>query len=164
VVVRLSVYFKEASVFDVHPIGTVKCAVTEMSQGGWAGIDSEIHLYPEYARGLQGLEGFSHVLVVFFLDRAQGFDPATQMLRKPRGREDLQAVGVFAQRTKFRPNPIGVTAVTLLAIEGNVVKVRGLDALDGSPVLDIKPYIPAFDRADDATMPPWVEHFMEGYF
>ena len=150
--------------FEVHPIGTVRCAVTEMSQGGWAKIDSEIHLEAQYARGLQGLEGFSHVIVVFFLDRAQGFDPARQLLRRPRGMEDMPEVGVFAQRTKFRPNPIGVTAVKLLGIAGNVVTVRGLDALDGTPVLDLKPYLPPFDRVDEVKTPPWVGHVMEGYF
>ena len=150
--------------FQVHPIGTVKCAVNEMSQGNWATVPSEIHLSPEYAPGLQGLEGFSHVLVVFFLDRAQGFDPKQQLLRRPRGIEDLQALVVFAQRTKFRPNPIGVTAVKLLGIEGNVVRVRGLDALDGTPVLDLKPYMPPFDRMEDVSMPPWVGRFIAGYF
>jgi tRNA-Thr(GGU) m(6)t(6)A37 methyltransferase TsaA len=135
-----------------------------MSQGNWANVDSEIHLNPEYAPGLQGLEGFSHVLVVFFLDRAQGFDLRKQLLRRPRGMEDLQELGVFAQRTKFRPNPIGVTAVRLLGIEGNIVRVRGLDALDGTPVLDIKPYMPPFDRVDEVSMPPWVGRFIEGYF
>jgi tRNA (adenine37-N6)-methyltransferase len=150
--------------FKVHPIGGVKCAVTEMSQGGWANVDSEIHLDARYARGLQGLEGYSHVIVVFFLDRAQGFDVTRQLLRRPRGMEDMPEVGVFAQRTKYRPNPIGVTAVQLLGITGNIVKVRGLDALDGTPVLDIKPYMPPFDRVDDVRMPPWVTHVMEGYF
>src|SRR3989304_3536966 len=153
-----------ASTFKVDSVGTVKCAVTEMSQGGWAKVDSEIHLDAQYARGLQGLEGFSHVIVVFFLDRAQGFDPEKQLLRRPRGMEDMHELGVFAQRTKFRPNPIGVTVVKLLGIAGDVVKVRGLDALDGTPVLDLKPYLPPFDRADDVKMPPWVEHVMEGYF
>jgi tRNA-Thr(GGU) m(6)t(6)A37 methyltransferase TsaA len=134
-----------------------------MSQGNWATVDSEIHLDPEYAAGLQGLEGFSHVLVIFFLDRAQGFDPKTQLLRRPRGMEDMHEVGVFAQRTKYRPNPIGITAVKLLGINGKVVRVRGLDALDGTPVLDIKPYMPPFDRVEDVKMPPWVGHVMEGY-
>ena len=150
--------------FEVHSIGTVKCPVDEMSQGNWATVESEIHLSPEYAPGLQGLEGFSHVLVVFFLDRAQGFDLSKQLLRRPRGMEDLQELGVFAQRTKYRPNPIGVTAVKLLGIEGNVVRVQALDALDGTPVLDIKPYMPPFDRVDEVTMPPWVGRFIEGYF
>ena len=153
-----------AIVFNVHPIGSVKCPVTEMSQGGWAKVDSEIHLDARYAAGLQGLEGFSHVIVVFFLDRAQGFDPATQLLRRPRGMQDMPEIGVFAQRTKFRPNPIGVTAVKLLGIAGNIVKVRGLDALDGTPVLDLKPYLPPFDRVDDVKTPLWVGHVMEGYF
>ena len=150
--------------FNVHPIGNVKCPVNEMSQGNWARVDSEIHLEPQYAPGLQELDGFSHVLVIFFLDRAQGFDLKKQLLRRPRGMEDMHEVGVFAQRTKYRPNPIGVTAVKLLGIDGNVIKVRGLDALDGTPVLDIKPYIPPFDRVDDVKMPPWVGHVMDGYF
>jgi tRNA-Thr(GGU) m(6)t(6)A37 methyltransferase TsaA len=150
--------------FNVHPIGTVRSPVTEMSQGGWAKVDSEIHLNSRFTRGLQGLEGFSHIIVVFLLDRVQGFDEAKQLMRRPRGMEDMQEVGVFAQRTKFRPNPIGVTAVRLLGITGNVVKIRGLDALEGTPVLDLKPYIPAFDRVADVTMPAWVEHVMDGYF
>lgn len=155
---------RELKKFSVKSIGTVKCPVTEMSQGGWAKIESAIHLDPQLAKGLQELAGFSHVLVVFFLDRAQGFDPAKQLLRKPRGREDLQEVGVFAQRTKYRPNPLAITAVQLLGIEGSVVKVRGLDALDGTPVLDIKPYMPPFDRMENVKTPPWMELFMDGYF
>ncbi len=153
-----------AQEFNISSIGSVKCAMTEMSEGGWGKIDAEIHLDPVYADGLQGLAGFSHVLVLFLLDRAQGFDIGKQLLRRPRGMEDLDPVGVFAQRTKYRPNPLAVTAVKLLGIEGNVVKVRGLDALNGTPVLDIKPYMPPFDRMEDVTMPPWVSHFIEGYF
>ena len=155
---------QESRMFQVYPIGTVKCAVSAMSRGNWATVDSEIHLNFEYAPGLQGREGFSHVLVLFFLDRAQGFDVKKQLLRRPRGMEELQQLGVFAQRTKFRPNPIGVTAVKLLGIEDNIVRVRGLDALDGTPVLDIKPYMPPFDRVDHAVTPPWVDRFIEGYF
>ena len=150
--------------FSVSSIGHVRCPVTEMSQGGWAKIDSEIHLDPQLAKGLQGLETFSHILVIFFLDKALGFDPAKQLLRKPRGQEHMQEVGVFAQRTKYRPNPLAITAVQLLGIEGNVVKVRGLDALDGTPVLDIKPYMPPFDRMENVKTPPWMELFMDGYF
>lgn len=145
-------------------IGTVRCPVTQMSQGNWAGVESDIVLDRRYAGGLQGLEGYTHVLVIFWLDQATGFDLDKQLLRKPRGMEDLPALGVFAQRTKYRPNPIGVTAVRLAGIEGNVVKVRGLDALDGTPVLDLKPYMPAFDRVDDARVPDWVARFMQGYF
>jgi len=146
------------------PIGTVKCAVTQMSQGNWAGVESEIHLDHRYAAGLKGLEGFSHVVVVFYLHQATGFDPATQLLRRPRGMDNMHEVGVFAQRTKYRPNPIGVTSVELRGIRDGVVLVRGLDALDGTPVLDIKPYMPIFDRVADARVPDWVGRVMEGYF
>jgi tRNA-Thr(GGU) m(6)t(6)A37 methyltransferase TsaA len=145
-------------------IGTVRAPVTEMSQGNWAGVDSDIHVDPRYAQGLAGLEEYSHILVVFLLDQVRGFDPATQLLRKPRGKEHMRAVGVFAQRTKYRPNPIGMTAVKLRGIAGNVVKVTGLDALDGTPVLDLKPYIPEFDRVAEPKTPAWVADFMEGYF
>ena len=150
--------------FKMSPIGSVKCAVNTMSEGGWGKIDSEIHLEQKYAPGLQGLAGFSHILVLFLLDRSQDFDISKQLLRRPRGMEDLDPVGVFAQRTKYRPNPLAVTAVKLLGIEGNVLRVHALDALDGTPVLDIKPYMPPFDRMEDVKMPPWVSHFIEGYF
>jgi tRNA (Thr-GGU) A37 N-methylase len=76
----------------------------------------------------------------------------------------MPEIGIFAQRAKHRPNPIGLTAVRLLSVAGNVLTVRGLDAIDGSPVLDIKPYFPAFDRVDDANAPEWVGRLMEGYF
>jgi tRNA (adenine37-N6)-methyltransferase len=146
------------------PIGIVRSPVTKMSQGNWAEVESEIHLEPQYAAGLQGVEEFSHVIVLFYLHQATGFDPATQLLRRPRGMAHLREVGVFAQRTKYRPNPIGVTSVALKAIRGGVLTVSGLDALDGTPVLDLKPYMPVFDRVENAHMPEWVVHFMEGYF
>ena len=149
---------------ECQPIGTVKAPVTEMSLGNWATVDSEIHIEPRYAGGLRELEGYSHVIVVFFLHQIGAFDPARQLLRKPRGMEQMREVGVFAQRTKYRPNPIGVTAVELRGISGNVLAVRGLDALDGTPVLDIKPYIPEFDRIAEPRTPAWVASIMEGYF
>jgi tRNA-Thr(GGU) m(6)t(6)A37 methyltransferase TsaA len=153
-----------AEMIECTSIGTVKAPVTEMSLGNWSNVDSEIHIEPRYTGGLRGLDSYSHIIVVFFLDQIGGFDPAKQLMRKPRGREDMQAVGVFAQRTKFRPNPIGITAVELRGVTGNVVVVRGLDALDGTPVLDIKPYIPEFDRIAEPRTPEWVASFMEGYF
>lgn len=146
------------------PIGVVKCPVTKMSQGNWATVESEICLDPRYAPGLKGIDGFSHLVVVFYLHQAAGFDPDKQLLRRPRGMESMHEVGVFAQRTKYRPNPIGVTSVELRAVRDNVIVVRGLDALDGTPVLDLKPYIPVFDCVAGARMPDWVAHVMEGYF
>lgn len=146
------------------PIGVVKCPVTEMSRGNWAQVDSEIHLDAALVGGLRGLDGYSHIIVVFYLHQIGSFDARTQLLRRPRGMEQMHEVGVFAQRTKYRPNPIGVTAVELRGISGNVLTVRGLDALDGTPVLDIKPYIPEFDRVAEPRTPEWVASVMEGYF
>lgn len=149
--------------FECAAIGVVRNGVTEMSQGRWGDVESEIHLNREYERGLDGLDAFSHIVVVFYLHGMGAFDIERQLLRHPRGMERLSKVGVFAQRTKYRPNPIGVTSVELRALRGNVAVVRGLDALDGTPVLDLKPYIPMFDRVKHARTPDWVAHFMEGY-
>ena len=147
-----------------EPVGYVRNGRTEMSVGHWANVESRIEIDPRYVKGLLGLIEFSHAVIVFHLDRIPSFDPAKQITRNPRGMENLPPVGVFAQRTKFRPNPLGVTTVELVAVDDKGVTVRGLDALDGTPVLDIKPYIPAFERKDDVRLPPWVEKMMDGYF
>ena len=147
----------------IEPIGTVESPVTEGVDEGWGSVVSRIVLRPELAEGLRGIEGFSHAMIVFLMHRHM-FDPAADLTRRPRGRDDMPLVGAFAQRAKHRPNPIGITAVEILAAEGNVLTVRGLDAIDGTPVLDIKPYLPAFDRVDDARVPAWIEKLMEGYF
>jgi len=149
--------------FTVRPIGVVRSPQDRMSQGGWARIESVIELEPQYAGGLAGLGEFSHVIVVFALDRAQ-FELGEHLTRQPRGRADAPRLGVFAQRTKYRPNPLAVTTVELLGVEGHRVRVRGLDALDGTPVLDLKPYIPMFDRVESPRVPAWVDAIMDGYF
>ncbi len=76
----------------------------------------------------------------------------------------MPEVGIFALRAKQRPVPIGITRVELIAVEGNVLRVKGLDAIDGTPVLYIKPYFTAFDRVEDATNPSWAHELMKGYF
>jgi tRNA (adenine37-N6)-methyltransferase len=146
------------------PIGVVHNDVNKMSTGNWADAESRIELDPELAPGLQGLADFSHVEVVFHLDRIPPFDKAKQLLRQPRGMEHLAPVGVFAQRTKFRPNPIGVTPARLVSIKGNVLTVAGLDAMDGTPVLDIKPFIPEFDSVENSKQADWVPAMLKGYF
>ena len=118
---------------------------------------------PECAAGLDGLERFSHVLVLFYMH----LDPdgeAPAVVRRPRGRSDMPPVGVFAQRGRMRPNPIGVTAVRIVRVEPGRLTVRGLDALDGTPVLDLKPYVPVFDRVEGARVPEWMDRLMPGYF
>ncbi|MDI7276555.1 MAG: tRNA (N6-threonylcarbamoyladenosine(37)-N6)-methyltransferase TrmO, partial [Anaerolineae bacterium] len=97
--------------------------------------ESRIVLEPALAEGLDGLEPGQRIMVIFHLHRSHGYE----LRQHPRGDKAQPLRGVFALRTPRRPNPIGVTVADLLAIEGSVLRVQGLDALDGTPVLDIKP-------------------------
>jgi tRNA-Thr(GGU) m(6)t(6)A37 methyltransferase TsaA len=126
-------------------------------------VVSELQLHPELADGLLGLEQFSHVVVVLFLHEAR-FDAVTHLSRRPRDRSDMPVMGVFAQRGRHRPNPIGITTVELKRVQGASLFVRGLDAIEGTPVLDIKPHVPEFDSPPHPRVPEWVERLMEGYF
>lgn len=148
---------------NVQEIGIIKSQVTEPQDEGWGDVVSEIHLHPGLAAGLVGLEQFSHLVIIFFMHRA-AFNPATDLVRRPRGRSRMPLVGIFAQRAKDRPVPIGITTVRLISLEGHVLKVKGLDAIDGTPVLDIKPYFTAFDKREDTVVPEWADKLMEGYF
>jgi tRNA-Thr(GGU) m(6)t(6)A37 methyltransferase TsaA len=145
------------------PIGVVRNGVTAARDEEWGRVVSEIQLEPELADGLVGLEQFSHVLVLFLMHEAR-FDAVTQLTRRPRDRTDMPLVGVFAQRARHRPNPIAVTAVELKRVEGASLFVRGLDAIDGTPVLDVKPHVPAFDAPGHPRVPDWMSRLMEGYF
>ena len=124
-------------------------------------IESTIVLEPRFADGLLGLEDFSHALIVFYMDRDDAEPPT--MRRRPRLRDDMPFVGVFAARGRMRPNRIGISAVEVLAVEPDRVRVRALDALHGTPVLDIKPYVPAIDRRN-ATVPEWADRLLQDYF
>jgi tRNA-Thr(GGU) m(6)t(6)A37 methyltransferase TsaA len=147
----------------LKPIGHVKSPITQPSDENWGQVIAEIHVDAALTAGLRGLDQFSHIVVVFLMHHAT-FDPARDLARRPRGRADMPEVGIFAQRARHRPNPIGITAVELVKVEGNVLTVRGLDAIDGTPVLDIKPYFPVFDRVDAARVPEWVNRLMADYF
>jgi tRNA-Thr(GGU) m(6)t(6)A37 methyltransferase TsaA len=112
---------------------------------------------------LRGLGEFSHVLVVAWLPRRPS-DPARHLQRRPRGQADMPLLGIFAQRAKDRPNPLGITVVSLVGVDEDGLRERGLDAIDGTPILDLKPYFPDFDAAAKATLPEWVSRLMQGYF
>lgn len=146
----------------LQPIGHVSNSVTEKKNLFWGEDVSTILLNEEYRSGLNGLEAFSHAIILCYLDKA-GFIREKHLQRRPQGREDMPVVGIFSQRTKDRPNTIGVTAVEILAVDETSLTVKGLDAINGTPVLDIKPYFPVFDRRD-ATTPDWVNILMEHYF
>ena len=152
-----------ANEFTVHAIGVVHSPASEAVDEGWGAVESRIVLAPEYRAGLRGLEEFSHVLVVALLHGA-AFDPARHLVRRPRGLADMPELGIFAQRAKDRPNPLGVTVVPLVAVTADGITVRGLDAIDGTPILDLKPYFPQFDSAAGARVPEWVGRLMTGYF
>ena len=124
----------------LHPIGTVRSPYTDRGQipkGPKAKHDAEgvLELHPELEMGLTDIEGFSHLYVLWVFHRAEGYD---LMARPP---TDHRAHGVFATRAPRRPNPIGLTVVELLGRDGPRLRVRGVDMLDGTPIVDIKPYL-----------------------
>jgi tRNA (adenine37-N6)-methyltransferase len=145
------------------PIGQVVSNIASQTDDSWGQVLSRVVLEPQYRAGLAGLQQFSHVIVVTWLHQA-AFSPEAHLVRRPRGLASMPEVGIFSQRAKDRPNPIGLTAVPLLSVESDGIFVRGLDAIDGTPVLDIKPYYPAYDLVSGATVPEWVERLMTGYF
>jgi tRNA-Thr(GGU) m(6)t(6)A37 methyltransferase TsaA len=149
--------------FTVRAIGTVRSRANEKVDEDWGSVESTLVLEPRFRPGLRGLDQFSHVLVVAFLQGAS-FDPARHLVRRPRGQADMPELGIFAQRAKDRPNPLGITVVPLLEVTAEGLRVRGLDAIDGTPILDLKPYFPQFDSAPGARVPEWVERLMRGYF
>lgn len=151
------------AILRLEEIGVVRSPVKTPVETGWAGVVSDLVVEPRFAGGLKGIQEFSHVLVVFLMHQAW-FDPGSDLVSRPEKREDLPEVGIFAQRARHRPNPIGTSAVKIEAVKGNVVTVRGLDAIDGTPLLDIKPYFPEFDRIESPVVPGWVGRLMRGYF
>ena len=131
-------------------IGTVRNDVRRSRPRGWERVESRIELLPEHAPRLAGLEKYSHILVVCYLDLAENAPEKPESLRLASG----HTYGIFATRSQLRPNHLGVSAVPLLGIEGATLTVRGLDAIDGTPVLDIKPYLPEYDAWPEARIPP----------
>jgi tRNA-Thr(GGU) m(6)t(6)A37 methyltransferase TsaA len=127
--------------FTFNPIGFVKSPFTETSnipRGCGAKHDAEgiLEILPQFEQGLMDIEGFSHLYVIWAFDRADGFD----LVAHP-PTDEKRPHGVFATRSPRRPNPIALTVVELLGREGNSLRVRGVDMLDGTPILDIKPYL-----------------------
>jgi len=138
----------------LRPIGIVQNGVPPGTQDVyWEDVASEIVVSPEWAGALDGIEGFSHLWVIFYF--SQSLPPDSPRVH-PQGRSDMPLVGRFATRAPFRPNPIGLTAVELLAVEDNRLRVRGLDTFDGTPVLDLKPYLPRGDSLPEARVPDWL--------
>lgn len=130
-------------------LGYVHNEVAKPQPRGWEKVESAIAFAPEYAAMLEGLERYSHVIVTFWMDLAPGAPEKPETLTLKSGHR----YGILATRSQLRPNHLGVSAVRLLSVDRTAVRVLGLDAIDGTPVLDIKPYLPEYDAHPDATIP-----------
>jgi tRNA-Thr(GGU) m(6)t(6)A37 methyltransferase TsaA len=140
---------------NLTPIGFVRNAITEPKGEDWQTITSEIIVNEDFKDALSGIDEFSHIIVIFWMHRTS---PAERSIMKvhPKRNQNLPLVGVFATRSPARPNPIGIATVKLVECRENVLKVIGLDAVDGTPVLDIKPHIPGADSPATAKIPGWL--------
>ena len=149
----------EGDVFQFRQIGVINTPFREKKgtpiQGYLAPESSgTVEVFPEYAEGLKDIEGFSHIVLLYCFHMSEGYKLlATPFL------DDVER-GVFAIRAPRRPNPIGLTTVRLAKREGNILHVSGVDMLDGSPLLDIKPYVPEFDHFDDIRR-GWLEGHLD---
>ena len=136
-----------------RPIGVVRNSVTKPQPGGWADLRSDIILRDDVAGMLDGIDGYSHVIVVFAFHRVPESEQRPRV--RPHGDRRVPEQGVLATRSQLRPNPIGVSAARLLRRRRNILRVEGLDAIDGTPVLDVKPYFPNYDAIPNAGIPDW---------
>ena len=150
--------------FEIEVIGRVEAARKEAIDDDWGGTESVILLDPRFEEdALAGLESFSHVEVLFVFDRV---DPAKIVsgARHPRNNRDWPAVGIFAQRGKNRPNRLGSTICRVVRREGRRLVVAALDAIDGTPVIDLKPVMREFLPREAVRQPEWVGELMQAYW
>ncbi|NLP33715.1 MAG: tRNA (N6-threonylcarbamoyladenosine(37)-N6)-methyltransferase TrmO [Clostridiales bacterium] len=147
----------------IAEIGYVENEVTKQMDLNWGSIISKIRVINDYVDGLKGLENFSHAIILTYLHEAK-FVKERHLERRPRNLQEMPLVGIFSQRAKDRPNPIGVTTVKIIEVLSNTILVEGLDAINGTPVLDIKPYYPQYDMVKNAIIPEWVNRLMKNYF
>jgi len=133
-------------------IGFVKNNVKEPRFGNFANQISEIIVEEKFTNALNSIEDYSHIIIVFWMDRVKDY----VITHRPQGNPNVPVVGIFSCRCPQRPNPIAVTTVKLIEHKGNKLRVRGLDVLDGTPVIDIKPYWPQYDKVEHEKIPNWV--------
>jgi tRNA-Thr(GGU) m(6)t(6)A37 methyltransferase TsaA len=152
-------------VVTLTPIGVVRSPRDEVRDDDWGDVVSTIELDAARfgADALLGLDAFSHAEVLFFMNRVDEAD-IEWGARHPRGRTDWPRVGVFAQRAKWRPNRLGASLCRILRVEGLTVSVLGLDAIEGTPVLDVKPYMREFGPRGEVRQPPWATELMSQYY
>jgi tRNA-Thr(GGU) m(6)t(6)A37 methyltransferase TsaA len=140
---------------SLRAVAVVRNSVLEPRMDGWEDVRSDIIVREDLEGALDGLEGYSHLLVLFYAHRIPDEEKGKIHIH-PRGDSRYPLVGIFATRSQLRPNAIGATIVPLLRRRKNILRVRGLDAINGTPVLDIKPYVPHYDSVADARVPDWI--------
>ncbi|CAN5711771.1 SAM-dependent methyltransferase [soil metagenome] len=149
---------------NMRPVAWVRGGRTEATDDGWDAEQCVIEFDERFGSdALEGLAAFSHIDVVFvfhLVDEAG----VTTGARRPRGRADWPLVGIFAQRGKVRPNRIGTTTCALISVDGTRVTVSGLDAIDGTPVLDLKPHMLGFEARGHVVEPAWADEIMADYW
>lgn len=151
------------SQFEIHPIGVVHCSRSQPDDDRWDAETASIQLLEPFdERSIRGLSAFTHCIVVYVFDRAVSDE--SRISRHPRGNEDWPEVGIFAQRAKDRPNRLGVTVCRILGIDGSTIRLSGLDAIDGSPVVDIKPWMEEFGPRGPVSQPQWATELMKNYW
>ena len=149
----------------MKPIGVVRGGRKEATKDHWGGNRTRIELDPAQfgPEALAGLDQLSHIDVLFFF-HLHADEPTETGARHPRDRTDWPKVGIFAQRGRMRPNRIGLCTCRVIAVRGLAVEVEGLDAVDGSPVLDIKPYWSANAPRGGVREPAWAKELMANYW
>ncbi len=150
--------------FRIEPIAFVHSSRTELKDDNWESVRASIELAPGVdLEALDGIETFSHAEILFHFDQADE-SRIVWGARHPRDNLDWPRVGIFAQRGKDRPNRIGSTIVTILGREGPVLRVVGLDAVNGTPVIDIKPVMQEFLPRGPVRQPAWSHELMRDYW
>lgn len=145
---------------SVRPIAVVRNNVFEPRPDGWEPVRSDLIFREELMPALDGIEAYSHVIVVFNFHRVPEAERSVLRLH-PHGDTSLPEQGVLATRSQLRQSGLGVAVVPIVQRRRNILRVLGLDAIDGTPVLDIKPYLPYYDSVADATVPEWVMRVFE---
>ena len=118
--------------------------------------EAEVRIFPEFSDALKDIDGFSHIIILYWIHLRDNEKERSVLQVVPRARTDKVKVGVFACRSPSRPNPIGLCVVELMKVEGCVLTVKGLDAFEGSPIIDVKPYIQRRDAVPNACTPEWL--------
>ena len=140
----------------LKPLGKAKNKAPKPMLPGWKDVVTEIIINKRYAKGLDGIEDYSHVIIVYWLGQVK----ECHLKHHPQGRKDIPFGGIFACRCPQRPNRLAISTVKLLSRKNNNIKVEGLDILDGTPILDIKPYTPHYDLVSKARVPAWVNRLI----